>query len=48
MHPPISALPVFVLGLAAAWVYERTRNLPAPMLTHAVYNAVIGAQLATG
>jgi membrane protease YdiL (CAAX protease family) len=49
MHPPISVVPVFVLGFAAAWVYERTRSLLAPMLTHAVYNAVvIGAQLVVG
>ena len=45
MHPPISVAPVFVLGLAAAFAYERTRGLMAPMITHAVYNAcVIGAQ----
>jgi ABC-2 type transport system permease protein len=45
MHPPISVLPVFVLGLVAALVYERTRSLLAPMLAHAAYNAcVIGAQ----
>jgi membrane protease YdiL (CAAX protease family) len=45
MHPPVSVLPVFVLGLATALVYERTRSLLAPMLAHAAYNAcVIGAQ----
>ena len=45
MHPPISVLPVFVLGAAAAFSYERTRGLLAPMLAHAVYNlCVIGAQ----
>lgn len=45
IHPPISVVPVFVLGLATAFSYERTRGLLAPMLTHAVYNlAVIAAQ----
>ncbi|WP_229258313.1 CPBP family intramembrane glutamic endopeptidase [Duganella rivi] len=41
VHPPISMLPVFVLGLCAAWAYERSKTLLAPMLVHAVYNAVI-------
>lgn len=41
MHPPLSALPVFVLGVAAAFAYERAGMLLAPMLTHAVYNAVV-------
>lgn len=46
VHPAISIAPVFVLGLCAALVYERTRSLLAPMVSHAVYNAVaIGAQL---
>jgi membrane protease YdiL (CAAX protease family) len=45
MHPPISVLPVFVLGVATAYSYDRTRGLAAPMLAHAIYNAgVIGAQ----
>ena len=46
MHPAISLLPVFVMGVCAALVYERTRSLLAPMLLHAAYNAcVIGAQV---
>jgi membrane protease YdiL (CAAX protease family) len=46
VHPAISWLPVFVLGLCAAWTYERTRALIAPMLVHASYNAcVVGLQL---
>jgi hypothetical protein len=46
VHPAISLAPVFVLGLCAALVYERTRSLLAPMLAHAVYNAVaIAAQV---
>lgn len=46
MHPAISMAPVFVLGICTALVYERTRSLIAPMLTHAVYNAIaLGAQV---
>jgi membrane protease YdiL (CAAX protease family) len=39
VHPPISMLPVFVLGLLAAISYERTRLLYTPIVVHAVYNA---------
>jgi membrane protease YdiL (CAAX protease family) len=46
VHPPLSMLPVLVLGLCAAWTYERSKTLLAPMLVHATYNAVIlGFQL---
>jgi ABC-2 type transport system permease protein len=46
MHPAVSMAPVFVLGLVAAWLYDRTRSLLAPMLAHAAYNAcVVGAQM---
>jgi hypothetical protein len=46
VHPAISIVPVFVMGVGAALVYERTRSLLAPMLLHAVYNAcAIGAQM---
>lgn len=41
VHPPTSMLPVFVLGLCAAWTYERSKTLLGPMLVHAVYNAVV-------
>lgn len=41
VHPPVSMLPVFVLGLGAALAYERTRSLLAPVLMHAVYNAAV-------
>ncbi len=45
VHPPLAMLPVFGLGLVAAWAYERSGLLLAPMLVHAVYNAaVIGGQ----
>jgi membrane protease YdiL (CAAX protease family) len=41
VHPPASIIPVFFLGLCTALAYERSRVLAAPMLTHAVYNAVV-------
>ncbi|MRW91648.1 CPBP family intramembrane metalloprotease [Duganella sp. FT80W] len=41
VHPPLSMLPVFVLGLCTAWTYERSKTLLAPMLVHAVYNAMV-------
>ncbi|MRW83509.1 CPBP family intramembrane metalloprotease [Pseudoduganella sp. FT26W] len=41
VHPPLSMLPVFVLGLCTAWTYERSKTLLAPMLVHATYNAAI-------
>ena len=33
-------LPILVISLIFAWIYERTRNLWAPILAHAVFNAV--------
>lgn len=41
VHPQISAIPVFCLGLATAWIYEKTGNLIFPMIVHAVYNGAI-------
>ncbi|WP_432381902.1 CPBP family intramembrane glutamic endopeptidase [Duganella sp. P38] len=41
VHPPLSMLPVFILGLCAAWTYERSNTLLAPMLVHATYNAMV-------
>lgn len=32
--------PIFVLGLGLAWVYARTGTIWAPMVTHAVVNAI--------
>ena len=48
VHPAASALPVFVLGLAAALAFERGRHLAAPILAHAIYNfaMVVGPLLA--
>jgi membrane protease YdiL (CAAX protease family) len=41
VHPPISAVPVFVLGLLTATTFDRRRTLLAPMAAHALYNAVV-------
>lgn len=41
VHPPVSVAPVFVLGVVAAWAYERSGLLLAPIVAHAVYNAVV-------
>jgi len=41
VHPPISVVPVFVMGVCAALVYERTRMLAAPVLLHAIYNGAL-------
>lgn len=46
IHPPLSMVPVFVLGAVCALAYERSRSLAAPMLVHAIYNgAVLAFQL---
>jgi membrane protease YdiL (CAAX protease family) len=41
VHPPISVIPVFILGIAAAWSFERSKLLLSAVVTHAVYNAAI-------
>jgi membrane protease YdiL (CAAX protease family) len=41
IHPPYAVIPVFVMGVCAAVIYERTRMLAAPMLVHAIYNATV-------
>jgi len=41
VHPPASVIPVFVMGVCAALVYERTRMLAGPMAVHAIYNATV-------
>jgi membrane protease YdiL (CAAX protease family) len=41
VHPPPSVIPVFLMGLAAAFAYERTGMLAAPMAVHAIYNAAV-------
>jgi ABC-2 type transport system permease protein len=41
VHPPISVIPVFGLGIAAAISFQKSGSLAAPILTHAVYNAAV-------
>jgi len=41
VHPPAAMIPVFGLGICAAFAYQRARGLLAPMVAHAVYNAMI-------
>jgi len=41
VHPPISVVPVFGLGLAAAYAFEKTRLLIVPVLTHMTYNLIV-------
>jgi ABC-2 type transport system permease protein len=41
VHPPISVIPVFGLGIVAAISFQRTGLLWSPIATHAVYNACI-------
>jgi membrane protease YdiL (CAAX protease family) len=36
----VALVPIFVLGLALAWIYQRTGNLLAPMAMHATVNAI--------
>jgi hypothetical protein len=41
VHPPISVIPVFGLGIAAAISFRKSGFLLAPVLTHAVYNTIV-------
>jgi membrane protease YdiL (CAAX protease family) len=41
VHPPLSMIPVFFLGVCAALAYQRSKLLLAPMLAHALYNATV-------
>jgi ABC-2 type transport system permease protein len=41
VHPGLSFPPVFLLGLATAWLYTRSQRLWPGMVLHAVYNAAI-------
>jgi membrane protease YdiL (CAAX protease family) len=34
----VAAIPIFLLGLALAWVYDRTNNILAPIAMHMVVN----------
>ena len=41
VHPPLSFLPVFGLGVAAALAFESSGSLLAPILAHALYNGAM-------
>ena len=46
VHPPVSFVPVFVLGLAACVAFRRTGLLLAPITAHMTYNvAAVAAAL---
>lgn len=48
VHPPLSFVPVFVMAVLAATVYERNKLLYAPIAAHMTYNAiVVGIALVT-
>ena len=36
----VALLPIFLLGLTLGWVYERKRNLLAPIALHATFNGM--------
>jgi membrane protease YdiL (CAAX protease family) len=36
----VAFVPIVILGLILAWVYERSRNLVAPIVLHAVFNGI--------
>ena len=48
VHPPISFVPVFALGVAASFLYQRTRAVGPGMLAHLAHNAIVVALLARG
>jgi ABC-2 type transport system permease protein len=41
VHPPLSFVPVFALGLVTAFLYSKTKNLSASIAAHAVYNLIV-------
>jgi hypothetical protein len=41
VHPPASMIPVFGLGVCAAVAFDRSKMLLAPMVAHAIYNALM-------
>lgn len=41
VHPPVSVIPVFVLGIAAALSFRRSGLLWTPIITHMIYNALV-------
>ena len=40
-HQPLAWLPVFLVGLATAFVFKKTGRLAAAVVVHMVYNAVV-------
>lgn len=40
-HPPVSWVPVFLLGVLCAWLFRKGGKLSACVLAHAVYNLVV-------
>jgi membrane protease YdiL (CAAX protease family) len=40
-HPPLSWLPVALLGVANALLFKRSRSLVPPVILHMVYNALV-------
>lgn len=41
VHPQVSVVPLFCVGIATAWVYESTGALMFPMIVHMLYNAAV-------
>jgi len=41
VHPPLGFVAVFALGVATAWLYEKTGSLWASMAAHATHNGVV-------
>jgi ABC-2 type transport system permease protein len=41
VHPPASMIPVFGLGLCAAFAFERSKLPLAPMIAHGIYNPAV-------
>jgi len=41
VHPPASMIPVFGLGLCAAFAFDKSKLLLAPMIAHGIYNAAV-------
>ena len=40
-HPPVSWLPVFLLGLGSAWLFKRSGRLFPCVMLHMTYNAMV-------
>lgn len=40
-HPPVSWLPVFLVGVGCAWLYKKSGRLGPSVLLHMTYNAIV-------